>query len=201
MWPPLRTLAIAAWGLRGYGTGHVPAGGTILAANHQSFLDPLLIGLAISTRQLHFIARRTLFRFPPFAWAIRGLNAHPIDRGRGDLAAIRVTLEILRAGGAIVMFPEGTRTHTGRLGPIKLGVTRIAARAGVPVVPVLVEGSRIVWPRSNPLPMPGPVNIIFGPSMKASESFPGPEDYKDMWIQLSRAPHRRIVGGFPDGQS
>lgn len=200
-WPLVRILSTTFWSVRAYGGHRVPAdGGVLLAANHQSYLDPMLIGIG-TRRQLHFIARRTLFRFAPFAWTIRALHAHPIDRGRGDIGAIRVVLENLRAGHPVVIFPEGTRTRTGRLGEPKEGFARIAARAGVPIVPVLVEGSRRLWPPHKPLPVPGRVNIIFGSPVVPSEAFPGPGDLKQMWINLSREPHRRILGGFLDGES
>ena len=199
--PVVRVFATAFWSVRAYAAVRVPrTGGLLLAANHQSYLDPVLIGIAAS-RPLHFVARRTLFRFAPFAWAIRNLHAHPIDRDRGDIGAIRVVLENLRAGRAVVMFPEGTRTRSGRLGEPKEGFARIAARAGVPIVPVLVDGTRRLWPPHNPLPVPGRVNIIFGSPVFPSEGFPGPGDLKKMWVDLSREPHRRIQGGFTDGQS
>lgn len=199
VWQPLRVLSTAVWGLRGYGAERVPAaGGLILASNHQSFLDPILIGLAVH-RQLHFLARRSLFRFGPFRAVLREFNAHPIDRDRGDLGAIRTTLRCLGDGAVVLMFPEGTRTKTGRLGTVKQGVTRIAQRAGVPIVPVLVEGTRLAWPPTNLLPIPGPVNIILGSPVVPRAGFPGPADFMDMWKTLSREPHRRIPGGFLDG--
>lgn len=200
-WPLARLFSTVFWGVRTYGGHRVPAaGGVLLASNHQSYLDPILVGMG-THRQLHFVARRTLFRFGPFGRAIRALHAHPIDRDRGDIGAIRVVLENLRAGRPVVIFPEGTRTRTGRLGEPKDGFARIAARAGVPIVPVLVEGSRLLWPPHKPLPVPGRVNIIFGSPVVPTDGFPGPGDLKKMWIDLSREPHRRILGGFLDGQS
>lgn len=196
-WPMLRTASTALWRLRSYHTERIPAeGGVLLTANHQSYLDPLMIGLAIPHRQPHFVARRSLFRFGPFATIIRWLNAHPIDRERGDIGALRLVLRMLHEGKPVVIFPEGTRSTTGRPGTIKDGATRIAERAGVPILPVLVEGGGLAWPRRNPLPQPRPINILFGSPVVPSGGFPGPDDMIELWNQLSREPRRRIPGGF-----
>jgi 1-acyl-sn-glycerol-3-phosphate acyltransferase len=200
-WPPLRLFSSLVWGLRSYGAANVPPrGGVLLAANHQSYLDPLMIGLAVR-RPLHYVARRSLFRFPPFALLIRALNAHPIEREGSDLAGVRVVLRCLHEGQAVLIFPEGTRTRTGRLGPVKQGVSRIALRAGVPILPVLVDGTRHVWPPQNRLPKSGEINIIFGSPVAPREGFPGPGDLRNLWIELSRQSHRRIARGFLNDES
>ena len=99
--------------LRSEGRQHVPRSGpALLVANHQSFLDPLLVGLC-SRRHLRFLARKSLFRHPGFAWLIRALNAVPIDQDGVGKEGIRIILEQLNAGQAVVVFPEGTRTPDG----------------------------------------------------------------------------------------
>src|SRR6266404_5069593 len=99
-----------AFSLRTEGYRNVPpAGPALLIANHQSFLDPVLVGLA-ARRHLHYLARRTLFDVPVFAWLIRHLGAVPIDQEGVGKEGIRIILQQHRAGHAVVVFPEGTRS-------------------------------------------------------------------------------------------
>lgn len=199
--PMLRVLFTALWDLRVYGELHVPArGGAILASNHQSFLDPPLVGAALQ-RQLHFMARRTLFSNPVFGAIIRAYDAFPVERNAADLGAVRHAMRLLREGKLVLLFPEGTRTRTGRLGAPKAGVSMIAERAGVPIVPMLIEGAYGVWPARNLLPGPGAVNIIFGAPLTARSGFPGPDDFRRIWTGLSRRRRRRLRGGFVDDES
>lgn len=199
---PLRTLFTATLKLRVYDRRHVPrVGGAILACNHQSYLDPPLVGCTILPRTAHFMARRSLFSNSFFGSIIRAYDAFPVDRDAADLGAIRHAMRLLRAGEIVMLFPEGTRTRTGRLGEAKAGVAMIAERAGVPVVPVLIEGAFGVWPARNLLPAPGDVNIIFGAPLTARAGFPGPEDFRRIWTGLSHRRRRRLRGGFVDDES
>jgi 1-acyl-sn-glycerol-3-phosphate acyltransferase len=180
VWP-----TVLVFGLRGEGRGNVPErGGCIIAANHQSFLDPFLIGHLVS-RPVHYLARETLFRFPGFRELIRALNAHPIRRGASDREALRVSLELLRAGEALVMFPEGTRTRDGRVGEVKRGIGALAARAGVPIVPARISGAFEVWPRSRALPRPGRIRIRFGRPIAADRADSGREAVRALegWLR------------------
>lgn len=157
-----RTLASAIWRLRGFGADRIPQkGGVLLASNHQSFLDPALIA-ACAPRPVSFMARSTLFRNGMFGALIRTLGTFPVKRGTADLHAVREAIDRLRAGAALLVFPEGTRTRDGALGPMKAGVRMLAQRAGVPVVPVLVEGAYRVWPRTRLWPGRGSVRVRFG---------------------------------------
>jgi 1-acyl-sn-glycerol-3-phosphate acyltransferase len=141
---------------------NVPAhGGALLAANHASFLDPPLVGIGVP-RQLHYMARKSLFRIPLFGGAIRAVKAVPVKRGAADLGSIRACIRVLRSGGALVVFPEGTRTYDGAMQPFKAGFAMMAARAGVPIVPVAIRGSYEVWPRGRALPRPGHLRVAYG---------------------------------------
>ncbi|MFW6189672.1 MAG: lysophospholipid acyltransferase family protein [Planctomycetota bacterium] len=135
--------------------------GLLVASNHQSFWDPVLIGTGVK-RPLHFLARRTLFEAPGFGRMIRGLNAHPVRRGAVDSEALRTVLRLLRRGEPLVMFPEGTRSHDGELGEFKSGVAGIAARCDVPILPVCVEGAWQNWPRHRSLPRPAAMAVAYG---------------------------------------
>src|SRR5277367_2982468 len=89
-------------------------GGVILAANHASFLDPPLVGSGLH-RQINYLARESLFRFPGIGALLRSWNSVPVDREGGGAAGLRAILARLFAGGAIILFPEGTRTPDGNL--------------------------------------------------------------------------------------
>ena len=128
------------FGLRSRGREHVPAAGPVLfVANHASFLDPPLVGSA-SPRHLNFLAKAELFGIPLFGGLIRRLNAHPLRREGGDAAALRTALRVLKSGGALLVFPEGTRGENEVLGTPKPGAGMLAVLGGAPVIPVYVSG-------------------------------------------------------------
>lgn len=155
---------IAAMELRWSGHGHVPKqGGVILAANHQSFLDPVIVACGID-RELHFMARRSLFDVPVLGPLIIALNTFPVERDSGDVKGVRTAIERLKKGAALLIFPEGTRTRDGRIGPMKSGIRIVAERAAVPTVPVLIDGAYPVWPKGRRLPRPyGRIHVVYGP--------------------------------------
>lgn len=124
------------------GRGQVPrAGGLIVASNHVSFWDPPLLGAALP-REIHFLAKEELFRPPLFGALIRAYNAIPIRRGVADLSGMARAIEVLRQGGALLMFPEGSRMRDGRLHPARPGVGMLAVNADVPILPVFITGSQ-----------------------------------------------------------
>lgn len=128
------------------GAKNVPATGPVLiAANHQSFLDPPLIGCFVRNRHLSFVARIGLFKFGPFAWLISALNSIPINDEAGDAGAIKEILKRLAAGHAVLIFPEGSRTFDGGQKSFKRGVALLVKRAKCPVVPAAVEGCFDAW--------------------------------------------------------
>lgn len=138
-----------------------PEGGMLLVSNHQSFLDPVLVGMSMP-RPMDFLARRSLFRAPGFRELIRALGAHPLRRGRMDPAAMRSMLRLLRGGRWVLVFPEGTRTRDGSLGRFRPGSAELASRARVPVLPVCIEGADRAWPRHQALPRPARVAVAYG---------------------------------------
>jgi 1-acyl-sn-glycerol-3-phosphate acyltransferase len=123
------------------GTERVPRqGGLIVASNHISFWDPPLIGSACP-RELHFLAKEELFSPAPFGALIRGVNAIPIRRGVADLSGLSRAMEVLQRGGALLLFPEGSRMRDGELHVARPGVGLLASNADVPVVPCHISGS------------------------------------------------------------
>jgi len=148
--------------LRTEGMGHVPAAGpALLVANHQSFFDPALVGLA-ARRHLRFLARKTLFGHRFFARLIRSLNAVPIDHEGLGLAGLRVIVRQLQAGEAVLVFPEGHRTPDGQLQPLRPGVQLLIQRARAPVIPVGIAGAFEAWPRWRRYPVPAPLFLPAG---------------------------------------
>jgi 1-acyl-sn-glycerol-3-phosphate acyltransferase len=141
------------WRVRADGLENVPSqGSALLAANHQSFLDPPLIGSCIRDRHLSFIARSGLFKSPVFAWIIRSLNSIPIREDSGDSQAIKATLGALDGGSAVLIFPEGSRCDDGAIAPFKRGVWLLMKRSRCPIVPVAIEGAFDAWPNSKSSP-------------------------------------------------
>jgi len=155
--------------VRVYGREHVPrTGGVLLVSNHQSFLDPMLVGLGVE-RQLRFLARESLFRTWPFGWLIRTVGAVPLRREGVGVSGIRASLGILAAGEALLVFPEGTRTRDGQVGRLQRGLGLLAAKANVPVVPVAVHGAFEAWPRTQKLFRLRPIRVGFGPAVEPEQ--------------------------------
>jgi len=125
-------------------------GPVLLVANHQSYIDPPLIAGLMSGRYAHSVAREGLFRVPVLSWIITRLSAFPIrEGGRPDPGAIREMLARLEAGRMVLIFPEGARSHDGRLRTFKRGAALVISKAKCPVVPVAVEGCADAWPRGG----------------------------------------------------
>jgi len=141
-----------------------PTGPLIIAANHQSYIDPPFIGVAARSRHCDFIARASLFRFAPFAMWLRAVNCVPLKDDSGDAGAIREALNRLSMGHAVVIFPEGNRTNDGAMHTFKRGVALLVKRAKCPVLPAAVEGCFDAWPRKSPVPRPwtSPIAVAFG---------------------------------------
>jgi 1-acyl-sn-glycerol-3-phosphate acyltransferase len=143
--------------LRTEGMAHVPRSGPLLVvANHQSFLDPVAIGLAFP-RRLIYLARKTLFRNPVFSWLIRSLNAVPIDQEGVGKEGLKTVLDQLALRKAVLVFPEGERTLTGQMNPLKPGVHLIIKRARAPIIPVGIAGAYGAWPRNRGYPLAAPL--------------------------------------------
>ncbi|MCS6978001.1 MAG: 1-acyl-sn-glycerol-3-phosphate acyltransferase [Gemmatales bacterium] len=149
---PVVWLAILLFSTRTRGRLHVPRSGPFLAiANHESFLDPILIALAV-VRPTYFLARRTLFEPRWFGWLISALGAIPLEREQSGTEGLKAGLDVLKAGSGLILFPEGTRTRDGRLQPFKRGVLLLLRRSRAPILPVAVAGPYHAMPRGSFLP-------------------------------------------------
>ena len=154
------------------GRENVPAsGGVILAINHKSNLDPVMMGVFCPyPERMTFMAKSELFKNKFFGALITKLGAFPIQRGRGDIGAMKAAFQILKKGDILMMFPEGGRVRDGKKRRAKPGVAAIATRAPAPVVPVHIKnGYR--WMRR--------VTIVFGDPMDLTAEYgskPTPEE-------------------------
>ena len=136
----VRTMAQVLWRTRVYGSENVPpAGALIIACNHVSYLDPPILG-SFCPRRISYMAKKELFDVPLLGAVIRGLGAYDVDRQGSPTAAIKRSLRVLEAGGAVGIFPEGTRNRSGEVQP-QTGVALLAALAQAPVVPACVYGT------------------------------------------------------------
>jgi 1-acyl-sn-glycerol-3-phosphate acyltransferase len=150
---PIAALAgLALCSLRVYGRRHIPWHGPVLiVANHQSFIDPFLVGVMVG-RRLSYLARKTLYRSKLLAYFMPRLGAVALDQEGPATAGIKAALQLLQAGEAVVIFPEGERTHDGRLQPFMPGVALLVRKAQVPVLPIGLAGAYQTLPRHRRYP-------------------------------------------------
>jgi 1-acyl-sn-glycerol-3-phosphate acyltransferase len=162
------SLSMILFRWRSTGQGNIPAsGGALLVCNHVSFLDVFFVGIPL-TRPLNYVARSTLF-VSLVGLFIRSVGGFPIQREGIGASGMKETLRRIKAGGIVALFPEGTRSLDGELGPLKPGIAVLATRLGVPVVPAGLAGLYESWPRSHLLPVPHPVRIHYGQPIMPDE--------------------------------
>ncbi len=145
-----------------HGLHNVPASGAVIVAgNHPSYLDPILVYLPLR-RPLRFMAWDALFRIPLAGKLMRAFGAFPVDlrKGKGE-AAFQQALQVLNNGDALGIFPEGQRSETGALGELKTGVARLAIATNAPIVPVTIGGASRAWPKWKLLPKPAKLVVRF----------------------------------------
>jgi 1-acyl-sn-glycerol-3-phosphate acyltransferase len=150
------------------GEEHLPrAGGFVLSASHHSNLDPWPLGIPLyPNRQLRFMAKSEMYRYPPLRWALRNAGAFPVRRGVGDEEAIQKAVELAEAGEVVAIFPEGTRRNKGAVKRHKArphtGAARVALKAGVPLVPAAIGGT-------ESLSRLGPLRVAYGPPIQLDD--------------------------------
>ena len=137
---PLRFLC----NMRVRGTENEPTteqGAYLVIANHRTWADPIYLCCVLKHGQPHFMAKKELFKIPLLNLLIRALGAYPVNRGGADVGAVKYTIEMLKAGVCVGMFPQGHRYNgvDPRTTPVKTGAAMIALKAGVPVLPVFIK--------------------------------------------------------------
>jgi 1-acyl-sn-glycerol-3-phosphate acyltransferase len=165
-------IARVAFQYRAYGQENIiEEGPAIMAANHQSYLDPPLVGITCRN-ELYYLARKTLFEKKLLGPIISRVNALPVDLSRGDLVAFRAIMNLLKEGHRTVIFPEGTRSLTGQIQRARPGIGMIIARTLAPVVPMRIFGSFEAWPKGGKI-RPHPITVVVGRPMRfKKEDFP-----------------------------
>jgi len=135
------------WRVQWVNTEHIPEnGGLIIASNHQTYIDPFWISYPVK-RPVRYLAWDAAFNWPVVGYFLRLFGAWPLQLEGSDPAPIRRSLQWVREGGAVVIFPEGGRGNSeGSMRKFKPGAVRMALEAGVPILPVTIRGGHRVWP-------------------------------------------------------
>ncbi len=183
------TIARLAFRYRAYGQENIiEEGPAIMAANHQSYLDPPLVGITCRN-ELYFLARKTLFEKRLLGPLITRVNALPVDLSRGDLTAFRAVMNLLKQGHRTVIFPEGTRSLTGQIQQARPGIGMIIAKTLAPVVPMRIFGSFEAWPKGGKIRLHS-ITVVVGKPMyfkKEDCAVKGREAYQKISEQVLAA--------------
>lgn len=192
VWILCRGLSRMLLRYRTRGAEHVPAsGGVLLAANHASYTDIPLLGCGVR-RRLFYLGRANLFPQPLVNRILRWLGWIPLKPERWDRKAFQAAVDLLKAGKAVVIFPEGGRTPNGALQPGKPGIGVIVAEARCPVVPVYLRGTYQVLPPGAWMLRLHPVEVSFGESLDFSRAC-GQYEGKELYQHISRTVMARIA--------
>jgi 1-acyl-sn-glycerol-3-phosphate acyltransferase len=151
-------------------------GPLIVASNHASFFDPLIAGFAVP-RELNFMARNSLFRNKIFGKMISLVNAFPVKREGADLGAMRLAIDKLCHGKAVLIFPEGTRSRDGNLGSPRAGIGLLAASSGANILPCYIKGSIKALPKGAIFPRFKKISVYIGKPIKLDKNGSGREYY------------------------
>lgn len=157
-------------------------GPLILAANHASNLDAVVLGSWLIPRlgrRIHWLGKKEMFDWPIVGWMARNGGIIPVDRGAADAEAFRLAQRILVAGEVLMVFPEGTRSPTGELQRPKDGLAMLALRSNAWIVPIGISNSDRVWPKGRPVPkIGGHVTMRVGEPFRLSDELPAGLDRK-----------------------
>lgn len=187
-WCSLIFLKLYLW-LRIDGAKNIPEKGPfILAANHSSYLDPLILAASID-RPLHFVMRDKLLAFPLLGWILKRSNTIPVKRHGRDMAAVKKALGVLKDGRVLAIFPEGTRTKDRKLKRAKTGIGMFVYKAKAPVVPAYIEGAFDAMPRRVKTLKRHPVRLYIGKSINFK---------KECAMEQGKDAYQRIADGIMD---
>ncbi len=167
------------------------SGPALIASNHASFLDPPFAG-QVFDEALHFFARKTLFDHPVAGWLLRRWQTIPIDRDKPDVASLKATIRLLRAGKKVLIFPEGTRSLNGGLQSAEAGVGLFIAKAAAPVLPVRLFGTFEAYPRGAKTLRPAQITLVIG-ELWQPDLASYPQTGKDLYQTLADEVMQRIA--------
>jgi 1-acyl-sn-glycerol-3-phosphate acyltransferase len=168
----------------------ISEGSVLVVSNHQSFLDPPLIGNLYKTEMV-FLARKTLFVGPFFKWLYPRWNAIPVDQDRPDMSSLKTIIRKLKEGHRVLVFPEGQRTLDGNICEAAPGVGLIAAKSGAVIQPVRIRGAREALPRGSARIRFARITVSVGPAIYLTEeeqkAANGKEDYERITAKIMAA--------------
>ncbi len=168
-----------------------PTGGVLFMSNHASHFDSIFLGAAVR-RNLHYMARATLFKPGLIKRFLLSVNAFPVHLGVPDRKAIRQALQLLGSGNQLLIFPEGTRTVDGSLGKARPGIGLIAYRVNVPVVPIFLSGTQEVLPRGAKIPKLAKITVSFGKPLDM-EQYRKSEASRETYVNIGSEVMTRIA--------
>jgi len=154
----------------------IEEGPCIIAANHCSYLDPPLVGVACQ-RAIHYLARKSLLDIPVLGPILPELNVIPVDQKNADRSALMGAIRVVKNGGAVLIFPEGTRSTNGTRQPAQPGIGMIVAKTGAPVVPVRISGSFEAFPRGSFCPRFCAVTVSVAPAIRFQDTTTRERDF------------------------
>lgn len=144
------------------GREHLPRSGAyVIAPVHRSYVDTPIVA-CVSSRRIRFMGKQEMWKYPRLGWLFSALGAFPVNRGTADREALSRCVTVLEAGEPLVLFPEGERKDGPRVHPLFDGAAFVAARAGVPIIPVGIGGSARVMPRGAKMIHPRKVHVVIG---------------------------------------
>ena len=147
-------------------------GGFILASNHVSYLDPVMVGVACP-RKLNYMARHDLFSNSFFSWWLFSVGAFPVKRKTADISALKEAIRRVESGGALLLFPEGGRVDAETVNKRpEAGVGFLVSRLNVPVIPVFVSGAQKALPKGARFIRPRKVSVFFGKPLSVDVKMP-----------------------------
>jgi 1-acyl-sn-glycerol-3-phosphate acyltransferase len=178
--------------------GAIPREGpVILAANHISNADPVLVGAWLTPRlgrRIHWLGKKEMFDWPIVGFVARNGGIVPVDRAAADVEAFRMASRVLEAGEVLMVFPEGTRSPTAELQPPKDGLAMLALRSGATIVPIGISNTDRFWPKGRPIPRPGGhVTMRVGEPFKIADLLPPELDRKSAKRLATTLVMRRIA--------
>lgn len=171
-----------------------PCGACVIAPNHVTYADPIWITIPVR-RRIYYMAWDKPFDIPVLGFLMRVFGAFPLNIESIDAGAHRTAVGVLRSGRALVVFPEGGRSKTGRLEPFKPGAFRLAIRYGAPVVPVTIRGAYKVWPVGKLFPRPGKLIVTYHRAIEVprAEGGVGRQELRERALLLARRTREAVA--------
>lgn len=195
--PAVHAACRAYFRLQLLGTRHIPREGPLLIVpNHQTYADPPLVTIPVR-RPVYYMAWSKLFDVPGLSRLIRMLRAFPVDIDARDSRATREALRLLKAGAALMIFPEGERSRDGAVQHFRPGAFRLAVSLEVPVLPVTIAGGDRAWPPGRVLPRPRRITITYHPLLHADPA----RDSRDAARDLAERTRNAIVSALSPGRT